>query len=123
MPEGNSASSASQCEGVRVDEKIAVNCWKEEASGGRLSKVMPSFFIMTFCAWSTGFVARCRDFLASLSLRLMAGGSCGVRARRRGGVEARTVGEAALQTAAAKSEMTFLTGELTPGESSKGGAS
>jgi len=31
---------------------------------------MPSFFIITFCAWTTGFVARWRDFLASLSLRL-----------------------------------------------------
>jgi len=33
IPDGKSASNASQCEGVRVDEKVAVNCWKEEASG------------------------------------------------------------------------------------------
>jgi len=38
---------------------------------GLASEVMPSFFIITFCAWTTGFVARWRDFLASLSLRLM----------------------------------------------------
>ena len=29
IPDGKSASNASQCEGVRVDEKVAANCWKD----------------------------------------------------------------------------------------------
>ena len=71
IPAGNDTSRASQGEAVRVDEKVAVNCWNDEASGGWLSEVMPSFLIITFCAWTTGLVARCRDFVANLSLRLI----------------------------------------------------
>ena len=58
IPDGNSASSDSHCVLVSVEEKVSVNCWKEEASGGRSSDVMPSFFIGTFWAWTTGLVAR-----------------------------------------------------------------
>ena len=80
-------------------------------------------FINTFCACSTGFVARWQDFFAKCSLRLIAGGSCGVFALHLGGVETRTVGEAALHTSAAKIETTLLIGVLALGDSRRGGAS
>ena len=86
-------------------------------------EVRPRRFISTFCACCAGFVARWRDFFAKRSLRLGAGGSCGVFALRLGGVETRTVGEAALHTSAAKTETTLLIGVLALGDSSRGGAS
>jgi len=33
IPAGNDTSRASQGKAVRVDEKVAVNCWNDEASG------------------------------------------------------------------------------------------
>jgi len=71
IPLGRRASRASQLDTVRVEENVSVNRWKEVASGGWDSDVTPSFFIITFCAWIAGFVARWRDFIASRSLRLM----------------------------------------------------
>jgi hypothetical protein len=50
IPEGSNASRASQWDRIRVEENVSLNCWNEEASGGRLSVVTPSFFIITFCA-------------------------------------------------------------------------
>ena len=105
-----------------MEENVAVNRSKDEASGGRLGEVNPKRFIKTFCACNAGFVARWWDFFAKRSLRLITGGSCGVLALRRGGVAARAAGEAALQTVSAKSETTFLTGVLVQGDSDKGGA-
>ena len=99
IPAGSNASRASQCEVVRVDENVAVNCWNDEASGGWLSEVMPSFFIMMFCAWTTGFVARYRDFLAKRSLRLIVNSSgCG-RDLRRGGEATSRDGGVSVRTA------------------------
>ena len=86
-------------------------------------EVRPRRFISTFCAYCAGFVARRRDFFAKRSLRLGAGGSYGVFALRLGGVETRTVGEAALHTSAAKTETTLLIGVLALEDSSRGGAS
>ena len=80
-------------------------------------------FISTFCACSAGFIARWQDFFAKSSLRLIAGGSCGVFALHLGGVETRTVGEAALHTSAAKIGTILLIGVLALGDSRRGGAS
>ena len=123
IPAGSNASRASQCEVVRVDENVAVNCWKDEASGGWLSEVMPSFFIITFCAWTTGFVARCRDFRAKRSLHLIVNSCCCGRDLRRGGEATNGSGGASVHTAHAKSIIASFVGISAPAKRWSGSVS
>ena len=114
-PAGRSTSSASACEGVRVEEKVSTKRWYEVASGGREGEVTPRRFIITFCACTAGLVALCRDLLAKRSLLLMATGVAGgTRTFLLGGVDTSTVGDGSLHTEAAKSATTSLTGVQTP---------
>ena len=100
-----------------MEENVSVNCWNEDASGGWASEVMPSFFIITFCAWTVGFVARRCDFFASLSLRRMVN-SCGCCRERRLGGEATSTGGggASPHIACAKLATVSLTGVLASGK-------
>ena len=71
----------------------------------------PSFFIMTFCTCTTGFVARCRDFFASLSLCRMVT-ACGWGREVHLGGEASSIGGLTpLQTVCAKLAKVCFTGE------------
>ena len=123
IPVGSNASRASQCEVVRVDENVAINCWKDEASGGWLSEVMLSFFIITFCAWTTGFVARCRDFRAKRSLRVIVNSCCCGRDLRHGGEATNGGGGASVHTARAKSTIASFVGISAPAKRWSGSVS
>ena len=113
IPLGKRASRASQWETVRVEENVSVNCLYDVASGGRVSDVIPSFFIITFCACTAGFVARWHDFFASLSLRLIEKVCRGYRECHLGGEVCSTSAGASLQTAFAKLATASLASKLT----------
>ena len=78
-----------------------------------MSEVSPNFRIITFCAWTVGFEARCRDFTASLLLRRMVNSCWGCLERRLGGEDTRAGGEASLHTVSAKLATVSFTGVVT----------
>ena len=78
-----------------------------------MSEVSPNFRIITFCAWTVGFEARCRDFIASLLLRRMVNSCWGCLEHRLGGEDTRAGGEASLHTVSAKLTIVSFTGVVT----------